>query len=139
MSSLYKTKQGALVLDCFKNSGGTHLTIDAVCRILEEKNTPVGKATVYRQVQKLVDEGTVRKYSADNADSACFQYVGDDEHCKQHFHLKCTKCGKLFHASCPYLDGINKHIFEHHGFTVDNTRTVFYGICEDCMREQKKL
>lgn len=139
MSNLYKTKQSALVLDCFKNSGGIHLTIDAVCRILEENNTPVGKATVYRQVQKLVDEGTVRKYSADNADSACFQYVGDDEQCKQHFHLKCTRCGKLFHASCPYLDGINRHIFEHHGFTVDNTRTVFYGICEECMREQKKL
>ncbi len=136
MQNKYKTKQGDLVLSCLSMSGGKHLTIDDICSILKESGTPVGKTTVYRQMQKLLNEGLVTKYSVDSESGACYQYSG--ENCQMHFHLKCTKCGKLFHASCEFIESIEKHIFSHHGFSVDNTKTVFYGICGDCLRQEKK-
>lgn len=136
-SSTYRTKQGRLVLECFINNKGKHLTIDDICSYLKENGTPVGKTTVYRQVQKLSDEGSVTRYSVDNESGACFQYSG--EGCKMHFHLKCNKCNKLFHASCDYIESVEQHIFSHHGFTVDNSRTVFYGVCQDCLRNKKKI
>lgn len=132
----YSTKQGKLVLDCFISNTGVHLTIEDICNYLKENNTPVGKTTVYRQVQKLSDEGIITKYSIDKESACCYQYTG--ENCKMHFHLKCTKCSELFHASCDYIESLENHIFSHHGFKIDNSKTVFYGICQDCMRKYKK-
>ena len=136
-TSTYRTKQGQLVLDCFINNKGKHLTVDDICRYLRDNGTPVGTTTIYRQLQKLSDEGTITKYSVDSESGACFQYSGDD--CKMHFHLKCTKCQNLIHASCNYIESVDSHIFSHHGFKVDNSRTVFYGICQDCLRKDKKI
>ncbi len=133
----YTTKQGSLILSCFENNASTHLTIEDISDILSKNSTPVGTATIYRHVQKLIEQGKVQKYSLDSNDSACYQYVSDGQ-CKQHFHLKCTVCSKLFHASCPFLEEIGDHIKEHHGFHVDNSRTVFYGICRECLRNSKK-
>lgn len=132
----YRTKQGQLVLDCFLNNKGKHLTIEDICVYLREMGTPVGTTTVYRQVQKLSSEGIVTKYNVDSDSPACFQYTG--ENCKMHFHLKCTKCSNLIHAACTYIESVESHIFSHHGFQVDNSRTVFYGICRDCLRNEKK-
>ena len=136
-SATYKTKQGTLVLDYFKKNTGVHLTIDEICSSLKENGTPVGTSTVYRQVQKLVDEGIVTKYSLDNESSHCYQYNG--ENCKMHFHLKCTVCMELFHASCEFMESVEGHIFSHHGFKVDNSRTVFSGVCQNCLRNSKKI
>ena len=132
----YSTKQGKLVLDCFISNTGVHLTIDDICNFLKENCTPVGKTTVYRQVQKLLDEGTVTKYSINKESAACYQYTG--ENCKMHFHLKCTRCSELFHAECDHIESLEKHIFSHHGFCIDNSKTVFYGICQECLRKEKK-
>ena len=135
-TTTYTTKQGRLVLDCFENNKGVHLTIDDICNYLKEKNTPVGTTTVYRQVQKLLDEGIITKYNVDKESGACYQYSG--ENCKMHFHLKCTECSQLIHAECDYIESLGNHIINHHGFAIDNSKTVFYGICRDCLRAKKK-
>ncbi len=135
-STTYRTKQKDLVLSLIMQHKTEHLTIDDICSYLKEADTPVGKTTVYRQVQRLCDEGIVAKYSIDNDSPACYQYSG--ESCKNHFHLKCTKCQELFHATCSYIDSIESHIFSHHGFMVDNSKTVFYGVCQNCIRSEKK-
>ena len=88
-STTYRTKQGQLVLDCFLNNKGEHLTIDDICLYLKNMGTPVGTTTVYRQVQKLSEEGIVTKYNVDSGSGASIQYSG--ENCKMHFHLKCTR------------------------------------------------
>ena len=133
----YRTKQARLVLDCFIKNRGVHMTIEDICSYLRAEGTPVGTTTVYRQVQKLSDEGTITKYSVDQESGACYQYNGED--CKMHFHLKCVKCSELFHATCEFIESIENHIFEHHGFSVDNSKTVFYGVCQSCLRKDKKI
>lgn len=132
----YRTKQSLLVLDCFKQNEGIHLTIEDICGILKNNGTPVGTATVYRHVARLCEEGIVTKYSVDSESGACYQYSGTS--CKMHFHLKCTKCQELFHASCDFIQSVEEHISKHHGFIVDNSRTVFYGVCQSCLRNSKK-
>ena len=70
------------------------------CRYFDEAGRPVGTATVYRNLEKLMEEGIVAKYSADPSDSACFSYIGSGEECCHPvcFHLKCQKCGHLVEA-----------------------------------------
>lgn len=132
----YNTKQGNLILDCFKNNKGIHLSIDDIVNYLKQNNTPVGVTTVYRHLQKLSDAGIITKYSVDNESGACYQY--NEKNCKMHFHLKCVSCNELFHSECNYLQTVQEHIFSHHGFCVDNSRTVFYGTCSKCLRNNKK-
>lgn len=130
-TSSYSTKQKKLILEIFEKHKDKHLTIDEISLYLTQNCTPVGTTTIYRQTQRLLDEGLIRKYSLGSNNKACFQYVSNNS-CSEHFHLKCTSCQKLFHASCSFLNSIGNHIFEHHEFSVDNTRTVFYGTCKNC-------
>ncbi len=130
----YRTRQRSEILLCLKKNSQKHLTVDEITELLHSSGSQVGKTTVYRAIDKLVSEGVVRKYDYGNGKSACYQYISDGEACAEHFHLKCTACGQLFHVECDFLNGVSGHIFEHHKFSVDNTKTVLYGICEECSK-----
>lgn len=126
------TKQGRCVLECLMENSGIHLTAEDISAKLKENGKAVSVATIYRQLEKLTALGKIRKYTSSPDEPACYQYFHEHTSCANHFHLKCQKCNKLIHVSCDYLDKLEKHIGEHHGFEVDNTRTVLYGICKDC-------
>ena len=131
----YKTKQRTEVLNCLTANKEKHMTADEIVEQLKKSIAEVGKTTVYRTLEKLIEEGQVRKYISEEGKSACYQYVDENGECKQHFHLKCVRCGKLYHLECDYLTELERHVYEHHKFSVDNTKTVLYGICEACSNE----
>lgn len=130
MKSDYNTRQRTVILNCLKNNGG-HMTAAQIADALHGSGEKAGLATIYRRLDKLVEAGLVRKYITDKV--ACYQYAQSS--CKNHFHLQCTKCGTLFHIDCSFLEALAPHITEHHGFRVDNCRTVMYGICAQCSAE----
>ena len=126
----YNTKQKDEVLRVIDSFGSEHFTIADVVKRLSENGSGIGQATVYRTVLRLEKSGELRKYTVDGTTAACYQRAED--HCKEHFHLKCNVCGRLIHVECSSLNKISLHIAEHHAFTVDPSKTVFYGICENC-------
>lgn len=128
----YNTKQRENLLAFLIKNSNRHTSVQEIALYLSEEGTPMGTATIYRQLDRLVESGLVRKYILDGKSGACYQYIGDDCGCREHYHLKCVACGKLIHFDCDHLSGINRHILEHHGFTVDSSQTVFYGKCSDC-------
>ena len=129
----YKTRQRELLLEFLERNAGEHITAREICEHFKETDPPIGKSTVYRQLETLVDEGILNKYSVDGSSAACFEYVPSESHgegvC---FHCKCEKCGALIHLHCDELQAVQLHLFEEHQFRVDSHRTVFYGICEQC-------
>ena len=132
----YKTKQKEELLGYMKEAAGGHITAADVCEYFRQRGTPMGTATVYRQLERMVEEGIVQKYIVDEKSPACFQFVdrevcGEKEVC---FHCKCEKCGKLIHMHCEELVGIGAHLYEEHGFVLDPKRTVFYGLCDECSK-----
>ena len=133
--SKYKTKQREVLLGYFESVPGIHVTARDVCSGLKARGTAIGQATVYRQLENLVDEGLIKKYIIDGNSPACFEYVGPDSHCEGDicFHCKCEKCGRLIHLHCDELEGMQSHLISEHRFKMDPTRTVFYGLCEQCV------
>lgn len=131
-SNEYKTKQKEIIQNYLENHGENHVTIDEVLNYLRSNQISVGRTTIYRYMEKLTEAGTLRKYFLEEGMGACYQYIGENQECHSHFHLKCIKCGILLHVKCDYLAGADKHILEEHGFEVDNTKTVFYGWCKTC-------
>ena len=131
----YQTKQKACLLAYLEEHAHEHVTAGELVQALVQHGTPVGAATVYRQLERLEKEGLVRRYSLDDRGGACWQYAGEEAAsgaCHDHFHLKCTSCGTLFHLDCGHLREIASHVAEEHGFVIDPARTVFYGVCKDC-------
>lgn len=129
----YNTRQRSRLLEYMQAVPGEHFTAKDVCDYFQACGTPIGVATVYRQLERMVEDGVVNKYIIDANSPACFEYVDRQATCGEEcFHCKCEKCGKLIHLHCEELVQIRSHLKEEHHFTLDPLRTVFYGLCEDC-------
>lgn len=134
----YRTKQRDLILSCIAETGGKHFTAEDLAEKLDARQCHVGRATVYRCLDRLLAEGVIRKYTLDGKSGACYQYAAGT--CAgEHFHLKCVSCGRLFHADCTFLNRLAAHIRDEHDFAVDPTRTVFYGTCSACGAAKKSF
>ena len=132
--SKYKTKQRDLLLAYFETVPGVHITANDVCDYFRSQGAAIGQSTIYRHLESLVDEGILKKYIIGANSPACFEYVEASSHCEGEvcFHCKCEKCGKLIHLHCDELRAIQSHFLAEHRFRLDPTRTVFYGLCEQC-------
>lgn len=128
----YNTKQKTAILQCIKKMGDKHFTVDGLCAVLEKQGDAVGRTTVYRFLERLNADGVLQKYVMPQGESSCYQYVGDNKSCHEHFHLKCEKCGSLIHMDCDEMHELAEHIKNHHGFNLNPLKTVIYGTCEAC-------
>lgn len=129
-SKIYHTKQRGLLLSFFKDKSEFCFTS---AEIIADGSLDIGTATVYRLLKKLTDEGLLKKYIAESGEGARYQY--NAKNCgEDHFHLKCTECGELFHTGCKRIGELEEHLHVDHNFTVDNTKTVLYGLCKNCKR-----
>ncbi len=136
--SSYKTKQMDELLGYLKKVEGEHVTVNDICGYFAKEGITVGQTTVYRNLDKLINKGLVAKYTVDGTTSACFEYMGEQNHTHSHdeksscYHCKCEKCGKLIHLHCEEIEELIKHIQTEHEFVINHKKTVFYGLCETC-------
>ncbi len=130
----YNTKQREELLIYLKKVAGEHITVNDVYNHFKEIGANVGMTTIYRQLEKMIDEGLVKKYVLDSSSAACFEYIEGNVECAEQgcTHLKCTSCGRLIHLHCNDLKATEKHLLEEHDFKVNMARTVIYGLCEKC-------
>ncbi len=133
----YKTRQKEMLIDYLSSVEGEHITANDVCEFFKSQGETIGQSTIYRHLESLVDEGIINKYVIDANSPACFEYMGRESHLAGEvcFHCKCEKCGCLIHLHCDELSEIGKHLYNEHHFKLDPKRTVFYGLCENCVNE----
>lgn len=132
----YNTKQKQLIYDFLSINRESLLTCDEISDSLKESGTPVGKATLYRFLDSLVSSGDARKIVDEYKKSAAYQLIDRDMNCDGHMHLKCTCCGEFVHLGCDFMHSVGEHIFKHHQFTIDNSKTLIYGICSKCSEKE---
>lgn len=130
----YNTKQKGDVISYLEKNAGKHITASKIAMDMNNEGIHVGLTTIYRTLEKLVDEGVVNKYFVGENESACFEFIDKGSSCKHPncFHLKCEKCGKLIHLECNEMSHLIGHINNDHGFIVNPLRTIFYGLCNQC-------
>lgn len=135
-STGYHTRQRDQILQYLIAHQNAHVTAEQIATHLRSRQFSIGKATIYRYLDKLVSQGRVRKFYLEEGAGACYQYIDEAGQCQEHFHLKCVDCGVLIHLHCDTLSQIHEHIRQEHGFIVDPSRTVFYGQCAACREKQ---
>lgn len=136
MRSKYNTKQREKILKFLQENKNSNTTAEEIINFFNSIGEKVGKATVYRYLNNLVDENIVKKYMLEHKNCSCYQYIGD-HNCEEHFHLKCEKCDKIIHLECEEFNSIQSHIFNEHNFELDRCKTVLYGVCKECKNNVK--
>ncbi|MDY4610436.1 MAG: transcriptional repressor [Sphaerochaetaceae bacterium] len=133
-TSQYRTKQRDKLLSYLRSMHGSHVTVNDISDHFQGQGVAIGVTTIYRQLERMVEEGLVNRYFLDKTSGACFEYIDKQENCQKPicFHCKCEACGKLIHLKCGELEQIQAHLLMQHGFELDPAKTVFYGVCEQC-------
>lgn len=131
----YSTKQQQAVLHCLEQRSGEPLTAAALTEDLRRSGSPVGLATVYRQLEKLEQLGRVHKVNTE--EGAFYQYcphqAGGRRDC---FLLRCEGCGRIVHLDCSHLQSLYDHLEAEHHFRIDSRRTILTGLCQACAGEE---
>ena len=134
-STDYKTRQRGAILKYIVSLKDAHVTAAQIVEHFEEEKIPIGRTTIYRSLDKLVEDGILRRYVTDGISGACYQHVESVESCNIHMHLKCENCGELQHLNCEALEDIQQHFMDKHSFQVNAMKTVLYGKCGKCSKE----
>ncbi|MFA6667244.1 MAG: transcriptional repressor [Bacilli bacterium] len=132
----YSTKQKESIKDLLKNQNH-RFTTDEILLSLNSGNSHVSKATLYRQLKELVEEGSVKTFYNENLKRYEYQALEVTPECKDHIHLRCSKCGKVIHLDCKQEKKFLEHVKKKHGFEIDVENTFISGICSDCAKEKK--
>ena len=114
----YQTKQQQAVLRCLQLRAEECLSAADLSEELRHGGLTVGLATVYRQLDKLTQQGLVHKVTTE--EGALYQYCPQAGHPHDCFLLRCEGCGRMVHLDC-----------QHH-FRIDPRRTVLTGLCDHC-------
>ena len=123
---LYNTKQKEKILNIIKKEKK-----DFTIKEIHEKLNDVGLTTIYRLVDKLVEEKRISKTIVNNI--TVYHYLEECEH-DNHFYLKCDKCGSLIHIDCDCIDDLSKHILKEHSFILNKENIFINGICNKCKK-----
>ncbi|MBR5773632.1 MAG: transcriptional repressor [Clostridia bacterium] len=132
------TRSKTLILQTLEELGGKHVTAEELFDMLKEKNTPVAKSTLYRFLSQLEQDGLLKKYFVGESACACYQFVGKNSDCHEHFHLLCRQCGEITHFEDPSLERLLKTLDSTNNFSIDIKDSPFYGTCTTCKRKDKQ-
>ena len=124
----YHTHQRASLLNFLKENSEHAFTIEEIIENLHGDD--IAKSTVYRLMQKLVEESLVHRTVKGNSRSFVYQYISDEK-CENHLHMKCTDCGKVYHLDSGVTSIIQNNIKSNTSFEIDS-HTVLLGKCGDC-------
>lgn len=112
-----------------------HPSSDEVFKAVHEEYPSIGRATVYRVLNKLADNGKIKKVNLPDTASR-FDFRTDN-----HVHFRCVKCNKVFDIDFKQSEEVQKALeqLEKAGnelrfkeFKIQGSDFSFQGLCKDC-------
>ena len=131
----YNTAARSRILGFLKENKDRTVNANDILNWLNDQGNDVNITTIYRYLEKLTESGEVMKYIAENGTRAVFQYVGEKQHCEEHLHLQCVRCGAILHLDCDFMDEISEHVMKEHGFRIQCRNSIIYGECSRCLEK----
>ena len=105
-----------------------HLSVDDLADRLRGRGEHVGKATIYRTLNLLVQAELARELDFGEGFKRYEHQAGE----ARHDHLICTGCSKVIRFSRVALDELQEQIATEYGFGVQSRRLKIYGLCNEC-------
>lgn len=103
-----------------------HVTANEVYEFIKEDHPTIGKGTVYRNLDILVEEGTLRKIEVSKGPNRF------DSTLKNHYHVICVECGEVFDVDMDEIPDLLEKIHDTHRIDFLEYDISFKGICPKC-------
>ena len=103
-----------------------HPTAEDIYEYLTEKKSGLGRATIYRNLNVLCEQGLVHKIEGPDAPARF------DHTLCAHYHLKCRCCGSFGDVSVPEQSRWDRAVSKETGYTAVTHDIVFSGVCPAC-------
>lgn len=108
-----------------------HPTAEEIYFLTKQKDPAVSRSTVYRNLGRLVEKGTVTQIAVSNGPDR-YDYM---EGRKPHGHIVCARCGKM-HDFLYDIQDMKKSVFKETEIEVLEDGIVVKGICSSCKKAQ---
>ncbi|MFN2582214.1 MAG: Fur family transcriptional regulator [Candidatus Dormibacteria bacterium] len=123
------TAQRLVVLEALRRTDHT-ITAPELYGRLRRQNPLLGRATVFRTLDSLVDAGLAQRFERPGhiyAYAACST--------THHHHLVCTRCDTTIEIDEAAIAVLTRELEARHAFTVHHGTLDFYGFCAACSGE----
>lgn len=120
------THQQNMVLDTILKLKGMHPSADTVYEQVKLSISTISRATVYRILNQLADEGIMQRI---HISATADRYDCRLEH---HYHMRCNKCGQVVDIDVPVMEDPFDQISQPAGCKITGHEIVFFGFCPDC-------
>ena len=125
----YSTEQRNILLTFLQTNPDTVFSAKQIAQSLADKN--ISRSAVYRNLAQLESEQKIKRVVKNGSHEAYYQFY-DTNACRNHIHLSCTKCGKIFHMEGNDADRLSQMLDGNEGFELNKSETVIYGLCKEC-------
>lgn len=105
-----------------------HIDADALLEALKGKGVKISRATVYRNLELLVECGLVRKQRLGH-DRFLFEHVHPGQ---RHDHLVCRECGRVVEFVSPGIAALQAEICRVHDFDPGQFTLQIHSLCNEC-------
>jgi len=115
------------ILSIFLRQEG-HLSADDLFDVVRREEPGIGRATVYRTLQWMVDADIARKVDFGEGRS---RYEASYRH-PRHFHLICSQCHRSSEFLSSDVESLMEEIASARRFSATRAVVQIFGICDDC-------
>lgn len=126
------TTQRIAILEVLEACPGKHLTSEEIYDMVKLRIPEIGLATVYRNVQVLMELGFIEKVNLDDGFVRYELADSNDAKNHRHHHLICIKCGQVYSFEDDLLEQLEGRIQDTMDFYVVNHEVKLYGYCQKC-------
>ena len=131
MNRVRKTIQQKLVLEAVK-SLHNHPTMDQVYEEVRRRYPEIGRATVYRNLLQLSEEGKI------NSVSLPVSPMRYDDSTSPHYHFRCRQCDDILDIDADLENVFEGRVKAPHGISIEAFNLVFTGLCHRCNQFTKE-
>ncbi len=127
------TAQRRLVAEALRGTGHTVSAVELFASLRSE-NPHIGRATVFRTLDLLVEMGLAQRFEGDG-------HVHLYTSCEpvHHHHLVCRACGTTTDIDDAEVGALINSVRLRHRFTLDHDSLDFYGTCARCSATEASL
>jgi Fur family ferric uptake transcriptional regulator len=137
MQKKYNTKNKEAMMSYIELNREHSFSAHDVYEYMQSKGIHANLTTIYRNLDKLTEDGMITRYKTDKDEYCRYRCVKPHAQCQKHIHMQCRECGRILHMECEFMEEITRHLYEHHGFLLECSGSVLMGLCSEC-REGKK-
>ena len=115
-----------MVLEALRRTART-VTAQELYEQLRGENPLIGRATVFRTLDSLVDAGLAQRFERPG-----HVYAYASCSAEHHHHLVCTGCDTTIEIDEASIAKLTRELETRHGFSVHHGTLDFYGLCAAC-------